>query len=63
METQEISKGHEEKWAECLAIIKDILGPDQAQSYRTWFEPIKFVDWSESTNQLTIQVPSEFYYE
>ena len=63
METQEKSKGHEEKWAECLTIIKDILGPDQAQSYRTWFEPIKFVDWSESTNQLTIQVPSEFYYE
>ncbi|MBR5434364.1 MAG: chromosomal replication initiator protein DnaA [Bacteroidales bacterium] len=63
MEIQETSKGHEEKWAECLAIIKDILGPDQAQSYRTWFEPIKFVDWTESNNQLTIQVPSEFYYE
>lgn len=54
-------KGHEEMWAECLTIIKDILGTDQLQSYRTWFEPIKSIDWKDNT--LTIQVPSEFYYE
>lgn len=61
MEFQEKSKGHEEKWAECLTFIKDNLGVDQIQSYRAWFEPIKAVDWKDNT--LTIEVPSEFYYE
>ncbi len=50
----------EEKWEECLTIIKDILGQDQSQSYRTWFEPIQAIDWKE--NIITLQVPSEFYY-
>lgn len=61
MESVENNISHEEKWAECLSIIKDILGVDQLQSYRTWFEPIKAVDWKDNT--LTILVPSEFYYE
>jgi len=33
----------------------------QPQAYSTWFEPIKPVDYRN--NLLTIQVPSEFFYE
>ena len=49
---------HKEIWARCLKVIKDNVN---YQSYKTWFEPIKplrFVD-----NVLTIQVPSQFFYE
>lgn len=45
-------------WENCLKIIKDNINH---QSFRTWFEPIrplKLVD-----NVLTIQVPSQFFYE
>lgn len=45
-------------WGNCLKIIKDNVN---LQSYKTWFEPIKPVDLSE--NVLTIQVPSQFFYE
>jgi chromosomal replication initiator protein len=45
-------------WNACLEIIKDNLS---TQSFKTWFEPIKPVDLRE--NVLTIQVPSQFFYE
>ena len=45
-------------WSNCLIIIKDNVSP---QSYKTWFEPIKAVRLK--SNILTIQVPSQFFYE
>jgi chromosomal replication initiator protein len=45
-------------WNNCLEIIKDNVSP---QSYRTWFQPIKAVRLKGSV--LTIQVPSQFFYE
>lgn len=48
----------EQVWSNCLQIIKDNVNQ---QSYKTWFEPIKPVRLAE--NVLTIQVPSQFFYE
>lgn len=45
-------------WESCLQIIKDNI---PAQSYKTWFEPIKSLRLDGSV--LTIQVPSLFFYE
>ena len=45
-------------WSSCLEIIKDIV---EWQHYKTWFEPIKPVSLKEKI--LTIQVPSQFFYE
>ncbi len=53
-----MSKSHENVWINCLKIIKDNVSE---QSFRTWFEPIKPVSIHESI--LTIQVPSQFFYE
>lgn len=46
------------KWAECLELIKDNIGPAR---FDTWFacaEPVSF-----SENRLTLRLPSMFYYE
>ena len=51
-------KAHETAWQECLDIIRDNVNP---QSFKTWFEPIKPVKLSNKV--LTIQVPSQFFYE
>ena len=45
-------------WDSCLLIIKDNI---PAQSFKTWFEPIKALRLEG--NVLTIQVPSLFFYE
>ncbi len=45
-------------WNNCLLIIKDNI---PAQSFKTWFEPIKALRLEG--NVLTIQVPSLFFYE
>lgn len=55
---QNMEKTHEEIWANCLDIIKDNVSQ---QSFKTWFDPIKPVKLAESI--LTIQVPSQFFYE
>lgn len=48
-------------WSNCLQIIKDNLGPNNEQVFRTWFEPIVPIQLED--NVLTIQVPSQFFYE
>jgi chromosomal replication initiator protein len=53
-----MSKTHEDIWNNCLKIIKDNVS---LQSYKTWFDPIKSVRLEDSV--LTIQVPSQFFYE
>lgn len=45
-------------WQNCLEIIKDIV---DWQHFKTWFEPITPV--SLKNKVLTIQVPSQFFYE
>jgi chromosomal replication initiator protein len=53
-----MKKSFTEVWNNCLAVIKDNIN---AQSFKTWFEPIKAVRLKDSV--LTIQVPSQFFYE
>ena len=45
-------------WGQCLEIIKDNIN---YQKYKSWFQPIKPVALDQKT--LTIQVPSQFWYE
>jgi chromosomal replication initiator protein len=47
-----------EVWENCLKIIKDNI---HYQSYKTWFVPIQSIKLEN--NILTIQVPSQFFYE
>jgi len=48
----------QELWDRCLVVIKDNVS---WQQFNTWFAPIKAVDCKN--NVLTIQVPSQFFYE
>ena len=49
-----------EIWNNCLRMIQENTRP---QSYKTWFEPIRPVAYEVDENILTIQVPSQFFYE
>jgi chromosomal replication initiator protein len=51
-------KDHVKVWGKCLDVIRDNVS---SQSFKTWFEPIKPVKLTG--NVLTIQVPSQFFYE
>lgn len=53
-----MSKDHEKVWKNCLGIVKDNVS---LQSYKTWFEPIVPIKLKDKV--LTIQVPSQFFYE
>ena len=53
-----MTKPHEKVWKNCLEVIKDNVS---LQSYKTWFEPIIPIKLKD--NVLTIQVPSQFFYE
>jgi chromosomal replication initiator protein len=61
-QTNEISaheaNDFEKVWDNCLRIIKDNVS---SQSFKTWFEPIKPIKVHNKV--LTIQVPSQFFYE
>lgn len=48
----------QEFWEKCLVIIKDNVN---WRTYQTWFEPIKAVNLQD--NIVTLQVPSQFFYE
>ncbi len=45
-------------WTQCLDLIREAVNP---QAYRTWFQPI--VPLKVDPQGLTIQVPSQFFYE
>ena len=49
---------HDRIWANCLNFIAEKI---PAQSFKTWFQPIKPIFYNEKV--LTIQVPSQFFYE
>src|ERR1700743_1701315 len=53
-----MDKVFDKVWANCLDIIKDIV---EWQHFKTWFEPIKTVALKDKV--LTIQVPSQFFFE
>jgi chromosomal replication initiator protein len=53
-----MEKTFEKVWQNCLDVIRDNVNQ---QSFKTWFEPIKPVKLNVSV--LTIQVPSQFFYE
>lgn len=50
-----MSQNPEEKWHNCLAIIRGKL-PEQ--QFRTWFDPIEYVGFEG--NELTLGVPNKF---
>ncbi|PID93003.1 MAG: chromosomal replication initiator protein DnaA [Bacteroidetes bacterium] len=52
------SSDHNAVWGRCIAIIRDNLN---AKNFTTWFEPIKPLKLQDGV--LTIQVPSQFFYE
>jgi len=53
-----MKKRHVEVWEKCLSVIKDNIPP---KNYNTWFVPITPI--SLENEVLTIQVPSQFFYE
>ena len=53
-----MTKTAQSVWENCLVFIKDNI---QDQAYKTWFEPIRAVELTDSA--LYIQVPSKFFYE
>jgi chromosomal replication initiator protein len=48
----------ERVWGACLELVKEHVN---SQSFKTWFEPI--VPMSLAAGKLTIQVPSQFFYD
>lgn len=53
-----MEKAHEKIWGSCLDFIRDNV---TLTGFQTWFEPIKAVKLKSKV--LTIQVPSQFFYE
>tara|TARA_Y100000385_G_C13065360_1_gene626410 strand:- start:586 stop:2028 length:1443 start_codon:yes stop_codon:yes gene_type:complete len=53
-----MSLDHLAIWNNCLNVIKDNIS---SQAFKTWFDPIKPVRLENKV--LTIQVPSQFFYE
>ncbi|MEM7658850.1 MAG: chromosomal replication initiator protein DnaA [Bacteroidota bacterium] len=49
---------HADIWSDCLQLIREEIAP---QSFDTWFKPIKPVRMEGHI--LTIEVPSQFFYE
>ncbi len=47
-------------WDNALALIQKNVSPQQ---YKTWFKPIIFESFDETTRTLLVQVPSPFVYE
>ena len=53
-----MSSDHQEVWGNCLKNIRDVVGN---QAFNTWFDPI--IPLKLEDKILTIQVPSQFFYE
>jgi chromosomal replication initiator protein len=56
--SEQSQKLAEKTWSECLQVIQDNIS---YQKFKSWFEPITAVSLEADT--LTIQVPSQFWYE
>jgi len=53
-----MTKDYNAVWNNCLQVIRDNIS---FQAYKTWFGPIEAIKLND--NVLTIQVPSQFFYE
>jgi chromosomal replication initiator protein len=53
-----MNRSHNQVWENCLQIVKESIGD---QPFKTWFVPI--LPLRLVNNVLTIQVPSQFFYE
>lgn len=51
---------HKALWGKCLELIKENV---TEQQFKTWFAPIVFESYSDSTKTLLLQVPSHYAYE
>ena len=49
---------HVDIWSDFLDNIREKLSD---QSYSTWFKPIVPINFKQ--NKLTVQIPSQFFYE
>lgn len=49
-----------EAWDKTLTLIRENVSEQQ---YNTWFKPIVYESFEESTRTLLVQVPSPFVYE
>jgi chromosomal replication initiator protein len=54
-----MENNHSAVWKRCLDIIRDNIG--DPKNFKMWFEPIKPLHLDKQV--LTIQVPSQFFYE
>jgi chromosomal replication initiator protein len=55
-----MQKKHEALWDNCLKLIRNNV---TEQQFTTWFAPIGFESYSESTKTVLLQVPSNYVYE
>lgn len=53
-----MESNHQNLWKECLKVIRDNVSES---AFNTWFLPVIPLKYKE--NELTIQVPSQFFYE
>jgi chromosomal replication initiator protein len=55
---QKLQSDYQLLWRKCLAVIK---GAVSETTYDTWFRPIVPISYAD--RQITVQVPSQFFYE
>lgn len=48
------------KWERCLEIIKCNV---KEQEYKTWFQPIEYLDFNKENKELLLSVPSNYFFE
>lgn len=53
-----MEKSHQQKWEECLRIIRDNIPSEQ---FDAWFQPITLKEYADG--KLTLTVPTSFYVE
>ena len=55
-----MNNSHQALWDNCLQLIQANV---TEQQFKTWFAPIVFEKFSETTRELLVQVPSSYVYE
>ena len=55
-----MNKNHQALWDDCLRLIRSNV---TEQQFKTWFAPIVFESYSETTHKVLVQVPSMYVYE
>lgn len=53
-----MEQNHTQLWEKCLAIFRDVLPPEQ---FDTWFSPVASISYRDNT--LNVLVPSSFFVE